>query len=147
MNCVDVPFDWGTKNSWNDFAELFIQLKLDQGGMWFKPRSLGKSLWFIEGWLTILKFHYIVFFHNSSTPRNELKIFKSLESQWIATGNEQKVSLPPPPFPVFKLQGQIYGRETTQKQGQENHFAPGTWQLNSPQMLLKRKNIPIKCQF
>lgn len=72
-------------------------------------------------------------------PPSELKIFKHLESQWIAPGSEQKVYLPPPPFPVFKLQGQIYGCETTQKQCQENHFAQGTWQLNSPQMLLERK--------
>lgn len=72
-------------------------------------------------------------------PPSELKIFEYLESRRIVTGNEQKVSLLPPPFPVFKFQGQIYGSETTQKQCQENHFAQGTWQLNSPQMLLKRK--------
>lgn len=115
--------------------------------MWFKPLSLGTSLWFIWAWFTILKSLYVVFFHNSSKPPNELKIFKYLESQWIATGNEQKVSLPPPSFPAFKLQGQIYGPETTQKQCQENHFARGTWQLNSPQMLLKRKIYILNANF
>lgn len=58
--------------------------------------------------------------------------------------NRRSLSLPlPPPFPVFKFQSQIYGCETTQKQCQENHFAQGTWQLNSPQKLLKRKNTYI----
>ena len=70
-------------------------------------------------------------------------------SPWNPNGlplgmNRRSLSLPlPAPFPVFKFQSQIYGCETTQKQCQENHFAQGTWQLNSPQKLLKRKNTYI----
>lgn len=86
----------------------------------------------------MLDFLHIVSIHYIFKPPNKFKIFKYLESQWIVTGNEQ-FSLPPLPFPVFKFQGQINGCETTQKQCQENHFAPETWQLNSPQMLLERK--------